>query len=157
MSISRGGKATYHGPEQLVAYPIINLKDDTLKIKPKDIHAYLRILEKVLILVLNDFSITAEQREQQSVENTGRRLSYTGVWVGDYKIASIGIAVKKWTAYHGFALNINHDEQAFNGIKACGFQAQTMTNMENLLGRKLNYHEISLSVQKHFKNQLFKN
>lgn len=123
----RGGKATYHGPEQLVIYPIIDLNRHT-----KDLHKHLRKLEQALSKCLvGEYGIEAE----------GGREDATGVWIGSQKIASIGIAVRKWVTYHGMAININRDPLAFTGISPCGFTTSTMTSLEELTGKKTSYED----------------
>lgn len=118
--VERGGDVTYHGPGQLMVYPILNL--NYLK---KDIHWYLRELEEIIIKFLTDFRIEAQ-----------RRLGLTGVWVGDKKIASIGIAIKNWITFHGISININEDDLSnFRFIKPCGLDIE-MTSMETILGTR---------------------
>lgn len=115
--IERGGEATYHGPGQLVGYPILKLEADR-----RDLHAYLRNLEEVLIRTLADFSIKSRR-----IENA------TGVWLKTQipkKIASIGIAVKRWVTYHGFALNVSTDLDYFKLISPCGYDSSVMTSIE---------------------------
>ncbi len=150
---SRGGRATYHGPGQLVIYPLINL-DNKLRssFKKRDIHEYLRHLERVLIETLHKFAIKASVRLPE-VNNTDSRLSYTGVWVGEKKIASIGIAVKKWITYHGAAINIMSDEKSFTGITPCGFSTSVMTSLEDL-GVKVNIDEFKKELMIQFKNHM---
>jgi len=99
----RGGDITYHGPGQLIAYPIVSLD------QRRDLHAYLRFLEDVLITTVATWGLTAE-----------RRPGKTGIWIGSRKIAAIGIAVRRWVAYHGISLNIDPDLDAFEGIVPCG-------------------------------------
>ena len=121
----RGGRATYHGPEQLVVYPIINLN-----LREKDLHLHLRKLENALVDCLDVcFGITAK----------GGIKDATGVWVAEKKIASLGIAVRKWVTYHGMAVNLNPDPLAFSGISPCGFSTSTMTNLSKLSNRETNY------------------
>ncbi len=126
VEIQRGGRATYHGPSQLVIYPIVNLNT-----YGRDLHLYLRMLEKIIISVLESYGLKAS-----SVKDA------TGVWVGDKKVASIGIGVKKWITYHGLALNVADDPSAFQGLKPCGFQTNTMVSMEKLLGQKVDRSEL---------------
>jgi len=122
---SRGGRATYHGPGQIVLYPILDLKT-----RGRDLHGYLRGLEMAVSNALHDIGILgAEARTVQVGE-----LSLTGVWVGSKKIASIGIAVRKWVTYHGCAINFEKDPMAFQGISPCGFQSSVMTSVEEILG-----------------------
>lgn len=126
VEVSRGGKATYHGPSQLVIYPIINLKIQF----NKDLHKYLRFLEEITINTLKNFGINAITKNPSDTNRTG-------VWVDDQKIASIGIAVKNWIAYHGIAINVDHDKAAFEGINPCGFSKQTMVSMQELLNQTI--------------------
>ncbi len=115
---NRGGDITYHGPGQIVGYPIVNLA------ARKDLHAYLRFLEQVLINSVGMFGLAAARREGK-----------TGIWLGPRKIAAIGVAVKKWTTFHGFALNVATDLAPFAGIVPCGITDGTVTSMALELGR----------------------
>jgi len=117
--IDRGGDVTLHCPGQLVGYPILDLK-----IYGKNIHKYLRNLEEVIIRSLKVSGIYA-----QRIEN------HTGVWVGEKKIASIGIGIKGWVTFHGFSLNINSDLSYFSLIRPCGFESRMVTSMSEILGR----------------------
>ncbi|MCB9027213.1 MAG: lipoyl(octanoyl) transferase LipB [Bdellovibrionaceae bacterium] len=132
---SRGGKATYHGPSQLVIYPIV-------KIANRDLLKFLENLEQVTIEALKPFNIVA-QKSRQAFPNTsaGSRIP-TGVWVENRKIASIGIAVKKWVSYHGLALNLDLDPNAFQGIQPCGYSKEIMTSMEKELGFCVNRKKV---------------
>ena len=123
--IERGGQWTYHGPGQLVGYPILNLNE-----RDKNIHGFLKATEETLIQALGNFGITAGRGEQ------------TGVWVGKKKIASIGAAIRNWVSFHGFALNINTDLNYFHKISPCGFHGSTMTSMKAELGHELNFDEV---------------
>ncbi len=116
--IDRGGDVTLHCPGQLVGYPILDLK-----IHGKNIHKYLRNLEEVIIRSLKVYGI-----DGQRIEN------HTGVWVGEKKIASIGIGIKGWVTFHGFSLNINSDLSYFSLIRPCGFESRTVTSMSEILG-----------------------
>ncbi|MBX3020828.1 MAG: lipoyl(octanoyl) transferase LipB [Bdellovibrionales bacterium] len=131
---SRGGRATYHGPNQIVIYPILDLRRARgFGIPARDIHAYLRGLESATVMALRELGMTrAEARTTQVGE-----ISLTGVWIGERKIASMGIAVRKWVTYHGVAINIIDDPKAFVGIRPCGFAADVMTSAEKELGRPL--------------------
>lgn len=133
---SRGGRATYHGPEQLVIYPIINLSKTRKNLRSKDVHQYLRLLEKTIVDGLKTIGIESQVKETKSQDTEGREIIYTGVWVGDKKIASLGIAVRKWVTYHGAAINLFSSETAFRGIQPCGFSTETMTNVESILGQR---------------------
>ncbi len=117
--VERGGDVTYHGPGQLVGYPILNLSDHR-----EDLHWYLRQLEAALIAGLGELGLTAE-----------RNPGLTGVWTGGRKIASIGIHVRQWVTFHGFALNVANDLTPFDLIVPCGIPGVTMTSVEGELGR----------------------
>ncbi len=119
--IERGGDVTYHGPGQLVGYPIFLLRDDE-----RDLHRYLRNLEEVLILTLADLGIAAT-----------RVPGKTGVWTadGERKLGSLGIAVKRWVTMHGFALNVATDLSRFSAINPCGFDASVMASVQSVLER----------------------
>jgi lipoate-protein ligase B len=118
--ISRGGDITFHGPGQLVGYPIIDLNS-----KGRDVHNYLRGLENMIISVLKEYDIEASRIE-----------GLTGVWVKGHKIASIGVGVKRWITYHGFALNVNTDLSYFDMIVPCGIPDVKMTSITGWLGEK---------------------
>lgn len=124
---SRGGRATYHGPSQLVIYPILPIKD---------VHAYLRSLETAIVKALNEIGVQGKTSVEQA-PGKSEDLNNTGVWVEGKKIASIGIAIRKWVSFHGLALNVDHDPEAFKGINPCGFSQSTMTSVETVLGRKV--------------------
>lgn len=126
VEIERGGDVTYHGPGQLVGYPIMALPEGR-----RDLHGYLRDLEQVLSHTLADFGLEGR-----------REPGWTGVWVGEYKIASIGVAVKKWVTYHGFALNVSTDLAYFSKLNPCGLPASVMSNMEVLLGQAVRLDEV---------------
>jgi len=115
----RGGQVTYHGPGQLVGYPILNLSPER-----RDVGRYLRDLEEVLIRTLSRFGIEA-----------GRIDGLTGVWVGGEKIASIGVHLSRWITTHGFALNVSTDLAHFSLIVPCGLSSRRVTSMERVLGR----------------------
>jgi lipoate-protein ligase B len=119
--VGRGGDATFHGPGQLVGYPILDLTRHG-----RDVHAYLRALEAVLIAVLADCGLRAQ-----------RRAGLTGVWVEDEKIASIGVGVRRWVTYHGFALNVDPDLSYFVDIVPCGLAGVRMTSIATLRAQPL--------------------
>jgi lipoate-protein ligase B len=119
VEVERGGDVTYHGPGQLVGYPILDLAP----LRP-DLHWYLRTLEAALIAGLAELGIPAEPRP-----------GYTGVWTQGRKIASIGIHVKQWVTWHGFALNVTTDLTAFDRILPCGIAGVEMTSVEREGGR----------------------
>ncbi|MDA1258991.1 MAG: lipoyl(octanoyl) transferase LipB [Planctomycetota bacterium] len=111
--ISRGGKATFHGPGQLVAYPLLRLEDEA-----RDLHAYLHALEDALIGVVSDFGLQG-----------GRDPRNTGCWVNGRKLASIGVAVRRWVSWHGLALNVSTDLDWFRRFDPCGLDPEVMTTM----------------------------
>ena len=125
--IERGGDVTYHGPGQLTGYPIIDLR-----CFKKDIHWYLRQLEEVIIRVLAGYGIAGERME-----------GYTGVWVGNEKVAAIGVAVRRWITYHGFALNVHPDMSHFGMIRPCGITDKGVSSLEKLLGYRVDMEEVS--------------
>ena len=118
--VERGGDLTYHGPGQIVAYPILALASLP---HGRDLHRYLRDLEEVLIRTLATYGLPAS-----------RRHPYTGVWVGDRKVAAIGVAVRRWITFHGFALNVDPDLGHFEWIHPCGIRNLGVTSMRALLG-----------------------
>ena len=125
----RGGRATYHGPGQLVGYPVIDLRPDR-----RNVRAYVRDLQEVLVRTLAAFGVAAvggEERER------------IGVWVGRRKIGSIGIHLRRWVTTHGFALNVCTDLDDFAGILSCGFDAGVMTSIEELTGRRPGLEDVA--------------
>jgi len=131
-SINRGGQATYHGPGQLMGYPIIDLRR-----RGQDLHRYLRWLEQLLIELLAEYGIAASRRE-----------SLTGVWVGQRKIASIGVGVRHWITMHGFALNVCGDLSAFQHIVPCGINNVAMTSMEKETGKAFSVVNVARALEK---------
>ena len=132
----RGGQVTYHGPGQLVGYPIVNLSPDR-----RDIRRYVRDLQEALIRTLAGFGLAAQPGEGQ--ENIG-------VWVGEEKIASIGVHLSRWITTHGFALNVATDLSYFAGIIPCGLSQVRMTSIERLTGRKPLLPDVAATVAGHF-------
>jgi lipoyl(octanoyl) transferase len=130
-SINRGGQATYHGPGQLMGYPIINLRRCG-----QDLHKYLRWLEQLLIDLLAQYDIFARRRE-----------SLTGVWVENRKIASIGVGVRHWITMHGFALNVCGDLSPFNHIVPCGITNVAITSMEKETQRAFTIAEVAQTIE----------
>lgn len=134
ISTRRGGDITLHNPGQLVGYPIVDLNH-----YQRDLHLFLRLLEKTLIATLADFGIIGETL-------TGK----TGVWTGGRKIASIGVAVRRWISYHGFALNVCNDLAAFDNIVPCGLADVTMTSMAKELGKQIDIAQVTETLTGHF-------
>jgi lipoate-protein ligase B len=131
--IERGGDVTYHGPGQLVGYPIFLLREPE-----RDLHLYLRNLEESLIRVVGRFGIPGERKD-----------GWTGVWTGGgvRKLASIGVAVKRWVTLHGFALNVSTDLARFAAINPCGLEATTMGSMQSVLGRPVSFDEVKRAAR----------
>lgn len=124
--IERGGDITFHGPGQVILYPIINLQN-----RNKDTHRYLRDLEAVVINALNILGLKASIKK-----------GLTGIWVNDQKVSAIGVAVSKWVTYHGLALNVNTDLDYFKLINPCGITEYPVGSISNLLGRTVNINDI---------------
>jgi lipoyl(octanoyl) transferase len=130
----RGGDITYHGPGQIVGYPILDLKPDRC-----DVHRYVRDLEDVLIRTAADYGIDA-----------GRVEELTGVWVGRDKLAAIGVRIARWITSHGFALNVTTDLEYFNLIVPCGIAGRGVTSLSRLLGRPVDRAEVEDRIASHF-------
>lgn len=133
--VERGGEVTYHGPGQLVGYPILNLKDYGYRVTQ-----YIYEIEEVLIRALRDFGIEGS-----------RDIRNRGVWVRDKKIASIGIAIQRWVSFHGFSLNYRTDLKYFEWIYPCGLQGVKMTSMKEILGKEISRDRLVERVSFHFK------
>jgi lipoyl(octanoyl) transferase len=144
LPVERGGNVTYHGPGQLVVYPIFHLSPEQ-----RDLHRYLRDLESVIILTLADFGVEGH-----------RAPGKTGIWLVDrvapskeptLKIASIGVAVRRWVTYHGFALNVNPQMSHFQQINPCGFPSKCMTSLAMHLPQPPTMAAVKQSVLKHLR------
>lgn len=136
IKIDRGGDITYHGPGQIVGYPILDLDRHFT-----DIHKYLRYLEEVMIRVCADYGFEA-----------GRIEGATGVWVDEAKICAMGIRCSRWVTMHGFAFNVNTDLRYFNNIVPCGIQDKAVTSLKELLGQEIDTHEVKKRIVFHFEN-----
>jgi len=136
--IERGGQWTYHGPGQLVGYPILDLDA-----RGRNIHHFLWSIEETMILTLDEFGIKAGR-----VEGKGK----TGVWVGKKKIASIGAAVRNWVTFHGFALNVNTDMKYFSMIEPCGMPSSTITSMKECLNGDVDLNKVKESISRRFED-----
>ena len=138
--IERGGDVTYHGPGQLVGYPILLLRPTE-----RDLHVYLRNLEEILLRTVGDFGIAG-----------GRNPGWTGAWTQPLpgaparKLASIGVAVKRWVTLHGFALNVSTDLARFSAINPCGLEAGVMGSISTVVGHPVDMGAVKQSVQRHF-------
>ncbi len=132
--IDRGGDVTYHGPGQLVGYPMIDLGQ-----RGKDLHRYVNDLEEVILRTLKDFSIDGQ-----------RDKNHPGVWVNEEEIAAIGLSLRRWVSMHGFALNINTDLEHFSYINPCGFSDRRATSMSKILNGIVSMKEVANSLILHF-------
>jgi len=133
-NIDRGGDITYHGPGQIVGYPIINLS-----LWQKDTHKYLRTLEEVIIQTLLEFGVNGERNDD-----------HTGVWVGNNKICAIGIKVSRWITMHGFAFNINTNMDFFNGIIPCGIMDKGVTSLSIELNKNVDLNLVKKKIVNNF-------
>jgi lipoyl(octanoyl) transferase len=134
VKIDRGGDITYHGPGQIVGYPILDLDRHFT-----DIHKYLRFLEEVLIRVCADYGLEA-----------GRIEGLTGVWIGEQKIAALGIRSSRWVTMHGFAFNVNTDLSYFEHIVPCGISDKAVTSLQAQLGKEIDQNEVKERIVSHF-------
>ena len=134
LKIDRGGDITYHGPGQIVGYPIMDLDRHFT-----DVHKYLRFLEEVMIRVCADYGFEAHRIEGQ-----------TGVWVDNEKICAMGIRCSRWVTMHGFALNVNTDLRYFNNIIPCGIDDKSVTSLQELSGKEIDAEEVKERIILHF-------
>jgi lipoyl(octanoyl) transferase len=130
----RGGDVTYHGPGQIVGYPIVDLRPDRC-----DVHQYVRDLEEMLMHTVARFGVTAH-----------RVTGLTGVWVGDEKIAAIGVRIARWVTSHGFALNVNTNLDHFDLIVPCGIVGKGVTSLQRLLGRSVDVSRVESTLVTEF-------
>jgi lipoyl(octanoyl) transferase len=135
--IDRGGDITYHGPGQIVGYPVLSLTN-----WKQDTHKYLRSIEEVIINVLKEYALNGNRVEK-----------YTGVWLDDRKICAIGIKVSRWITMHGFAFNVNTDLKFFNGIIPCGITDKDVTSLNRELNKEMSLSEVKEKIIHHFSNQ----
>ena len=134
--IERGGDVTFHGPGQLVVYPILDRNDHG-----RDLHRYLRNLEKTIIMVLKEYGIDSVTKE-----------GLTGVWADDHKLAAIGVAVSRWITYHGAALNVNTDLDYFKLITPCGISEFPVGSLKSMLGFRIELGDLKNRLEKSFAN-----
>ena len=130
----RGGDVTYHGPGQIVGYPILDLKPDR-----QDVHRYVRDVEEVMIRVCADYGLAA-----------GRVSGLTGTWIGNEKIGAIGIRISRWVTSHGFAFNVSTDLDHFNLIVPCGIADRGVTSLAKATGRPIALAEVEDAIARHF-------
>jgi len=137
IAVERGGEATYHGPGQIVGYPIVLLSEER-----RDLHRWLRDLEEVVIKTIADFGVE------------GRRVEgLTGVWIGDRKVCSLGVAVRRWVTWHGFALNVATDLAAFSTFQPCGLDPKVMTRLADHVKGGVDQAQVEARLVKHFTEQ----
>jgi lipoyl(octanoyl) transferase len=130
----RGGDVTYHGPGQIVGYPIIDLRPDRC-----DVHRYVRDLEEVMIRICGDYGLRA-----------GRIKGLTGTWIGGEKIGAIGVRISRWITSHGFAFNVSSNLDHFQLIVPCGISGAGVTSLEKVLGRPVPADQVEDAVTRHF-------
>ena len=133
VKIERGGEATYHGPGQLVAYPLVHLTQSR-----RDLHRFQRDLEEIGLRTLADFGLEGRRRE-----------GLTGVWIGERKVQSLGIAVRRWVTWHGLALNVNTDLDPFRAFNPCGLDGAVMISMAEALGSEADFDAVRTRLLAH--------
>jgi lipoate-protein ligase B len=131
IEVDRGGSVTYHGPGQLVCYPIIDLSE-----RKKDIHLFLDKMEEIVIAALDFYKVKANSL-------SGQR----GVWVDNKKIASVGVGIKRWVTYHGIAINLNVDLSYFEMIKPCGYDASVMVSLSNIIDQEVDLNQFTQIIE----------
>ena len=136
VKVDRGGSATYHGPGQLVGYIIMDLKSKGISVP-----VLISKIHEIIILTLDELDITAKREKND-----------TGVWIGQKKIASIGLSVRNWITYHGFSLNVNTDLDRFNAIRPCGYDSQVMTSVNSIKRKEYSKEVIQTKVIRNFSN-----
>ncbi len=143
----KGGRATYHGPSQLVVYAIADLAKPRTRRKSRDVVGFLRDIENAIVLTLKEYGVESfgKSFQQKSLDLSAKE--ETGVWIGDRKIASVGIAVKRWVTFHGAAINLDHDPNAFQGMSPCGFKSEVMISLEEHLRNPPTREEFKKSLQ----------
>ena len=136
VKIDRGGSATYHGPGQLIGYIIMDLRSKGISVP-----ILISKIHEIIILTLDELDITAKREEND-----------TGVWIGQKKIASIGLSVRNWITYHGFSLNVNTDLERFNTIRPCGYDSQVMTSVNSIKRKEYSKEVIQTKIIRNFSN-----
>lgn len=149
VEVSRGGRATYHGPSQLIVYIVMKIKAARKNRGPQEIRGFLRDFENAIVLTVKEFGVEAFGRSIENVDDTG-------VWVetdhGIKKMTSIGIAVKKWVTFHGAAINIDQDANAFLGINPCGYSPDKMISLEELSGKKIDLEDLKKKLRQNLES-----
>ena len=136
VKIDRGGSATYHGPGQLIGYIIMDLRSKGISVP-----ILISKIHEIIILTLDELDITAKREKND-----------TGVWIGQKKIASIGLSVRNWITYHGFSLNVNTDLERFNAIRPCGYDSQVMTSVNSITRKEYSKEVIQTKIIRNFSN-----
>jgi len=134
----RGGDVTFHGPGQLVAYPIIDLKPDRI-----DVRRYVGDLEETMIQICRDYGLSA-----------GRVQGLNGAWIGDRKVGAVGVRISRWVTMHGFAINVSTDLSQFSAIVPCGIQDRGVTSLSRELGREIALAEVEDRAARHFAERI---
>jgi lipoyl(octanoyl) transferase len=133
-STGRGGDVTFHGPGQLVGYPIVDLKPER-----QDVRRYVQDLEETMIRICSDYSLDA-----------GRVAGKNGTWIGDRKVGAVGVRISRWVTMHGFALNVSTDLRLFGAIVPCGIPDREVTSLERELGQAPSFDEVQTKTAEHF-------
>jgi lipoate-protein ligase B len=156
VEVSRGGRATYHGPSQIVVYPIISIKEGRQNSGPNNVGAFLRDFENAIVKALLEYGVHAVGKSYQKKNNSDPAPAQeeTGVWVENRKVASLGLSVRHWITFHGAAINFRHDPDAFKGMNPCGFQSSVMVSLEELLIKLPERNHFIETLQKHLRIEL---
>lgn len=147
LQVSRGGRATYHGPSQLIFYPIYSLKEARNNSGPHDVVGFLRRLEEAMVKCFAEYGLSASGKSHLVGDETG-------VWIENRKVASLGIAVRHWISFHGAAINVEYDPKAFTGMNPCGLHSSVMISLEQLLDRPVDRQELKSKLINHLENVL---
>lgn len=148
VEVTRGGRATYHGPSQIVIYPILNLEILRKGRRERDVAAYLKTFEEALAEVIREYGIANVAAKSSNRDQGSGEADITGVWVGDRKLVSVGVGVKKWVTFHGAAINVSKDPLAFQGLNPCGYPPETMISLEELTGSAVDIPEFKSRLKR---------
>ena len=154
VEVERGGDITYHGPGQLIAYPIFYLPPNV-----RDVKKFIRAIEQVVVKTCRDFgapAVTIEGLTGVWISNNETEPNHLKEWNGEKKISSIGLAFKRWTTYHGVSFNINLDLEPFSYIHLCGLKGKEATSLTKVLGKEINFEEVESVFVKHI-NEMWEN
>lgn len=145
---NRGGRATFHGPDQVVVYPILKIDEDGLPFFARDIRGYMRWLEQQVVLTLAELGVSSFGRQGQIENDRQEKVESTGIWwqkdslAPPQKLASLGIAVRKWVTYHGVAINLKLPREKLGNLRPCGFQTEVLISLFEILGRVVTYEDL---------------